>query len=387
MAGLRSEAQIREALSRSLQRSFAEVAAGTCDEWPLRMPLGRPSRQDLLDGLPELQALTLALRRWETDLGCTTDYAMREAGGPKRVPTHLTVPTADVAARIATTRKGEPWTLILKRTRKRAHVVRAEFPQLAADDVAHVLRSLDAADDLEFELVMSAGSWFQTHDARGLTPRQVPIGGIDAKWLNNKRRQDLLCLLSGKGDLGLAGRAASVEFAYLDPTHLAADGRHYDSWVDGDVARPAYEPRTVLIVENKDTYLCFPQHEGGICVFGSGFAGPALVTRLPWVREATDIVYWGDLDADGFEILNAYRAAGLACRSILMDEATLERFGRFGTSVEKDHRTPIERPRKDLPHLRGAERRAYELLTDPDYEGHRRLEQERIPLTEAAALL
>ena len=149
------------------------------------------------------------------------------------------------------------------------------------------------------------------------------------------------------------------------------------------MASPAYAPSIVAIVENKDTYLSFPQLEGGICVFGSGFAGAATVRRLPWLSDARMIVYWGDLDADGFEILDSYRAAGIACSSILMDVATLERFGRYGTNLEKDHRTRIFRERKDLPHLTVSEREAYDLLTNPDYAGNRRLEQERIPLDEA----
>ena len=387
MAGLKTEADIRRALSRRLSQCFVAEAAGICTEWPFVLPLGHPSREALLGGLGELGVLTQTLRAWDQELGTTTTYTMRDAGGPKRVPTHLSGPTADVAARIAEPRRGEPWKRILDRTRRRAHTVRTQFPQLDDTVVARILKALDGCNDLECEQVLSAGAWFSAHDARGLTLRQVPIPGIDSKWLDNKRRRNLVCLLAGKEELGLAGWAPSVQLAYLDPDHLAHGGRHFDSWVCGDVITLAYVPERVIIVENKDTYRCFPQVERSICVFGSGFAGLSVVGELPWVRDADEVVYWGDLDADGFEILNAYRVAGIECRSILMDVPTLERFGRYGTNLEKDHKTRILRQRKELSLLSADERAAYELITDPAYTGNRRLEQERIPLAEARAAL
>ncbi|MBR3224481.1 MAG: hypothetical protein IKF78_04075 [Atopobiaceae bacterium] len=383
MAGLKTEQQIREALSRKLSQFYAEVMLGTCDDWPYVMALGHPSRQWLLDNLPALNSLIRTLRNWEGAYGTSTIYQMREAGGPKRVPSHIVVPSADVAARLASPRKGERWETILPRTQSRTDLLRAEFPQLDAQSAARVLRSLDACDDLECDLVLRAGAWMRTHQTSGLTYRQVPIPGIDSKWLQNRKRCELLETLSGKEELGLVGWPALVEFSYLDPIHLAAGKRHYDSWTLGDVACPAYEPSVVIVVENKDTYLSFPQVDGGICVFGSGFAGAATVGRLPWLSDARHIVYWGDLDADGFEILNSYRASGLTCSSILMDVATLKRFGCYGTNLEKDHRTRIVREKKDLPYLTASERAAYDLLIDPNYTGNRRLEQERIPLDEA----
>lgn len=356
---------------------------GTCDDWPYVLALGRPSRQWLLNNLSALSSLIRMLRGWEGEYGTSTIYQMREAGGPKRVPSHVVVPTADVAARLAAPRKGERWEAILRRTRIRTDLLRAKFPQLDAQSAARVLRSLDACDDLECDLVLRAGAWMRTHQTNGLTYRQVPIPGIDSKWLQNRKRCELLEVLSGKEELGLVGWPALVEFSYLDPAHLAAGKRHYDSWTFGDVACPAYEPSVVIVVENKDTYLSFPQVDGGVCVFGSGFAGAATVGRLPWLSSARQIVYWGDLDADGFEILNSYRTGGLSCSSILMDVATLERFGCYGTNLEKDHRTRIVRERRGLPHLTASENAAYDLLTDPNYTGNRRLEQERIPLDEA----
>lgn len=387
MAGLRDQKQIRDALARRLSRGLAEHVAGVREDWPYALPLGKPTRQQILQGFDAIAALTRTLRSWEREHGVVVTYATREAGGLQRVPARMEVPSVDVAAALATPREGESWTSTLARTRRRAAALEEAFGELDADAQARVLRAEDGCDELEFELLLSAGVWFRTHDAAGMTSREVPLPGIDGKWLGNARRAGLVCLLAGKEDLGLSRMPASLEFSYLDPAHLASGGRRYDSWVAGDVVSPAYVPSVVIIVENKETYRSFPPVEGGVCVFGSGRAGMALVGQLDWVVGAERVVYWGDLDADGFEILDAYRARGIACASILMDADALARFGRFGTNLEKDHRTQILRERRELARLTDDERAAYELVTSDSWVGNRRVEQERIPLAEAVRAL
>ncbi len=387
MAGLKDERSLRDALSRRLSRTFAEDVCEVEAAWPWALPVGRPIRRDLLTGLEELDHLTRALRSWEQKTDTKIVYEMREAGGPKRVPTHVIVPSATTAATLATPRADGPWTHALKRTRLRRDMICDALPQVSATECALALRKADTWDDLEFELLLSAATWFRSHDATGLTPRQVPLPGIDAKWLDLARHRQLVCLLAGREELGLKGRPARLDFSYVSPSYLASGHRRFDSWMAGDVCELAYEPDLCLIVENKDTFLACPELEDGMCVFGSGNAGPSLVADFEGVRVARHIVYWGDLDANGFEILNSYRECGVRCESILMDLSTLEHYERYGTSFEKDHRSRIERERRDLPLLTNGERAAYELLTDPDWHGHRRVEQEKIPLAEALRAL
>lgn len=387
MAGLKSEKDIRAILGRKLSRGFAEHLAGVREDWPCAISLGHPGKQEILNGFDKILALTRTLRTWEAQLDVQTEYVMREAGGPKRLPARIIVPSIDVAAELAAPHGIEPWTAAIERTRRRLGMLQRLFSNLDAQTLARVLRAEDASDDLEFELVLSAGAWFCTHDANGLTSREVPLPGIDGKWLHNARRQSILCTLAGKGSLGLVRMPSSLAFSYLDPDYLAQGHRRYDSWVAGDVQSIAYSPLLVIIVENKETYLQFPPVTGGICIFGSGKAAMALIGQLGWVTGAPQVIYWGDLDADGFEILDAYRARELSRKSILMDMAALERYGRYGTNLEKDHRTRIVREHKDLANLTREEREAYDLITSSDYQGHRRIEQERIPLADALEAL
>jgi hypothetical protein len=98
------------------------------------------------------------------------------------------------------------------------------------------------------------------------------------------------------------------------------------------------------------------------------------------VRTCTTLLYWGDLDAAGLEILNGYREAGLAVTSILMDLETFDRFQQFGTATDARGNPLTCPPRRDLLYLTGPELALYERLTDFSWGGYRRIEQERIPL-------
>lgn len=97
------------------------------------------------------------------------------------------------------------------------------------------------------------------------------------------------------------------------------------------------------------------------------------------------MLYWGDIDADGFEIVNALRAAGLGVRSMLMDMATYERYEVFGSWTDRAGRPLRLSPAKSLPWLTESERELYGSISDPGWSRVRRIEQERISLDTASA--
>jgi len=142
----------------------------------------------------------------------------------------------------------------------------------------------------------------------------------------------------------------------------------------------------VVISENKDTALHFPELPGGISVEGAGRGGETAAS-FPWLRDCPHLFYWGDMDAAGFEILNGFRDARLQVTSILMDAPTYDVYQRFGTATDA-HGDPLPvPPRRPLPHLTAAERELYDRLTDPHWVGYRRIEQECIPLNHALRAL
>lgn len=147
---------------------------------------------------------------------------------------------------------------------------------------------------------------------------------------------------------------------------------------------PTYTPGIVIITENKDTAVGFPPLLGGISVEGAGTGG-STPTAISWLRTCPTVVYWGDMDADGLTILNQYRDAGLDVHSILMDVPTYDTYAQFGTNLDVRGNPIKVATRRNLEWLTDTERELYDRLTEPTWDGYRRVEQERIPLSVALA--
>ena len=293
---------------------------------------------------------------------------------PQELPVGLEFADLEAVCRLA----GEPWPTSLAVLTDRWRRLSAEFPKTAA---ATHLRRTAAWRAVDFDLLLKVATWFSAAEPGwpSLTARQIPIEGVHAKWLDGSRR-GLVAELAGLPSLELAERPTRIHFTYADPAHRAADGRSHDSYTFGDTAHLAYQPTTVLICENKDTVVLFPEYPGLIVLEGNGDAGPTLVRQLPWIADAPHVFSWGDMDPKGYVILNRLREFGIEARSILMDAETHLEFERFGTNQEASGAPIPLRPRAELLKLTPSERIVYHQLTDPDWHGHRRVEQERIPL-------
>ena len=375
--------------AREACRDAAGGAASTAEQaWPLSVALGSPTAAQLQHDFAAVCAQCDELEALAAKLGLEVLSESRRVGvSTQRIPTHVVARDIDALARAV----GK--AAHLARARERATRIAREFVSagpVGGDAGARTSSLLAACDryvpeDVDFDLACRAATWFSSHESSDMTARQVPLEGFHAKWLDREGRRQVVAALAGLERLELRERPAIVRFTYLDPAHLAAGGRRHDSHVAGDCDLPAYAPRTVIIVENRDSALWFPQLEGGIAVMGDGGAGIASVAGIPWVRQARQLVYWGDMDAAGLEILSGYRASGLPVRSILMDMPAYERYERFGTSVDKNgHALAPKQPLAD-PRLQPHELELYLHLVDPAWTRARRIEQERIPLQEALA--
>jgi hypothetical protein len=129
-----------------------------------------------------------------------------------------------------------------------------------------------------------------------------------------------------------------------------------------------------VIVENKLVFLSLPTLPNTLAIFGGGFRVD-LLGRLAWLRTCR-LWYWGDLDAQGFQILSRLRSHVPDVASVLMDNATLDAFRTFIVPG-----TPC--PPSVLPHLSVAEQDLFTVLS----ASTQRLEQERISYEYASRAL
>ena len=232
-------------------------------------------------------------------------------------------------------------------------------------------------------------------DASSWTARQLPVPGLHSKWL--EKHGGLLRQATGRDvRTEVRERPAVAHLTYVCPTYASDGGRRHDAWTTDDGHELAYVPRTVLVVENRDSRLWFPEVERAVVVEGGGKAAASLLSDVAWVRGAEHLVYWGDMDADGYAILDRFRsvmgqpsASGRPARAvpaILMDDSDLAAYARHGVLTDKNG-TPLKPSSVRLSHLTPDETAAYDAITTAGEVPFRRIEQELIPLQVAAERL
>ena len=123
--------------------------------------------------------------------------------------------------------------------------------------------------------------------------------------------------------------------------------------------------QTVYVVENKINMLTFPVKRGSIVIWGHGF-GVDVMKNVEWLK-SKKIYYWGDLDAQGFQILSEFRTQFKQVQSFFMDRYTFDKYfeGDKGTVTNVEKELCLTHDEYDM----------YKYLKENNF----RLEQEKIP--------
>ena len=194
---------------------------------------------------------------------------------------------------------------------------------------------------------------------------------------------------------GFANKKEMIRWRMLDPKMSSSlyegAGSMIDSIVPIDVlAHLKLNFEHVIICENEVCYLNLPAITNSIAIFGSGYK-VGLLSELPWLKDK-DIIYWGDIDTHGFNILNSFREAlnysfkdshydaSLKVRTMLMDIDTLNSNKHYIVQESESVST-------FLATLKGKEYLCYEALINHSMGKQVRLEQELIPFDQVLAAL
>lgn len=121
----------------------------------------------------------------------------------------------------------------------------------------------------------------------------------------------------------------------------------------------------IWIVENETNLYLLPHRQNGMAIFSKGYALHQL-QKIPLFTKSK-LIYWGDLDEDGFLMLHQFRQYYPHVQSIFMDEATVLFHQKEMSKV------PFRLKRTDLL-LQPNEAAAYKILMEQ--EG--RIEQEQL---------
>ncbi|WP_094227776.1 Wadjet anti-phage system protein JetD domain-containing protein [Methanolobus psychrotolerans] len=130
----------------------------------------------------------------------------------------------------------------------------------------------------------------------------------------------------------------------------------------------------VFILENKTNYsnifnfLSLPVIKDSISIFGKGF-GIGVLKNAVWLSNK-QIIYWGDIDAHGFQILSQIRGYFPQTQSCMMDFETFREFKNLAVTGTDTKVTALE-------YLTPEEHELFEHLIN--LKENNRLEQEKIP--------
>jgi len=167
---------------------------------------------------------------------------------------------ADAIAAFAGATPAREWRIL----RDRAEKVRCSFAGAPADALAAAIRTnartLQLLTETDFTTLLQVVAWLAEHPASGWRIRQLPIRGIDTKWLERHRTivEGMHAAVSGRASLGLVGAPVQVRVRFLDPA-LRPGGLL-------DVVAPVEElaaleivPNVVFIFENLETLFAMPE--------------------------------------------------------------------------------------------------------------------------------
>ncbi len=381
---------IRQLLARRFQSKHREWLIGDPGQgqWPLEVPLGVPTEQAALRQVDGVRAWVGAWQNWQANTvqtSGTVSWCERrwKALGVQRLPEKLALRgPEDVALWIGESARWE-------RAQARYRTLNARWPVLA-QQLPRYFDVLADYGDADFHRLAEMLDWIANHPQSDLYPRQLPVSGLDSKWLELRKGliSDLVATLQGDptGDrdffrrCGLRPLPQLMRMRVLDPALRARLGGL------GDITAPCEEvasigiwPANVFIVENLQTGLAFDDLPGAVVFMRLGYHVDVLA-RLPWLARAK-CVYWGDLDTHGFAILHQARSYIPELQSVLMDEDTLLSHKALWVDESAQH------PATELTLLTEQEQQLYRDLKQQRWGQNVRLEQERIDWAAAWSVL
>jgi len=379
---------IREFLKRKFQNNRKEWLKATISgnaevSWPLEINLSVPKEQDVLRQPDAVRAWISVWRKRQGNGSLIWTERRWRSLGTQSVPEKLILGTPDdVALWIGEVarwlRVVERYKLLVQRWSALLDVTLRYFNVLADYDDADFLRLCDML------------SWLEKNPNSNLYIRQIPIAGIDSKWLESRKSIvcDLVATILGdkSGELdfykrcGLKPLPQLIRMRILDPYIRKQLGGLGDISASlEEVANLDITPVNVFIIENIQTGLAFEDLANTVAIMGLGY-GVDVLGKIPWLQK-TRCFYWGDIDTHGFAILNRARSYLPNLESVLMDEVTLLKHRELW--VEET----TQLASAELPLLTDAEQKVFESLKSNAWGQKVRLEQERICWDDAWGVL
>jgi hypothetical protein len=370
---------IRELLKKKFISKHREWLKASVSGWPLEINLGIPTEQDALKQPDNVRAWISAWKTWQASGSLVWSERHWRSLGTQSVPEKLVLEGPDdVAGWIG---EAARWS----RAAARFKSLVQRWPALI-DALSKHFNVLADYEDSDFLSLTEMLSWICANPHSNLYIRQVPVAGIDSKWLES--RKSLVCELFAaiQGDTsedrnffkrcGFRPQPQLIRMRILDKNLRSQfNGLGDISAPLDEIASLGITPAVTFIVENIQTALAFNDLKNSVVLMGLGY-GVDVLGKIPWLHQ-TRCIYWGDIDTHGFAILNRARSYLPCLETVLMDEATL--LGHRKLWVEEKEQNAAT----ELALLTSTEQTLFQSLKNDTWGHHVRLEQERIRWDEA----
>ena len=334
----------------------------------------------------EAAADIVHIRRWQSDWkdwseaddeGLELRYkavVWRELG-LSNVPSRIDIKNMTAAFRVMPEGELRKKKFALALNRLRGIETRAG--KAAAEAFAGESKAMVDADEAEFERLLSVVLWLRDHPKANCFIRELPIEGVDTKWLENNRAVTarILSILLNES---IGAEDLALRWGLKTPPILVRV-RHAQSMVEGlppeaCVALPlslleSCKAPAICVIENLQTGLALEVDDDIPVICGMGNA--VHVLREVKALQNMPIFYMGDLDQHGLRILAMFRSCIDNVTAVLTDCETLARYRHLAVT---DPTEPIAIPPEGLT---SDETELFEALQKDGL----RLEQERIPMS------
>jgi len=340
--------------------------------WPLEINLDIPAEQDAFCQQDAVKAWISAWKSWRGEGDIIWTERHWRSLGVQTVPQKLILnEPEDVVSWIG---EAEAWSRAVERYKS----IVQQWSTLT-DVLPKYYRVLADYDDTNFHRLTEILSWICANPNSGLYPRQIPVSGIDSKWLESHKGLvcELVSAIHGNKErdffkaCGLKPQPQLIRVRILDPEIRNQLGGLGDIYAPREeIANLNIKPTNVFIVENLQTGLAFEDLVGSIVIMALGYSVEVL-GRISWLHHAR-CIYWGDIDTHGFAILNRARTYLPSLETVLMDEQTLLAHRDLWVQ-EKEQSAAFE-----LPLLTKSEQELFLSLKNNLFGKQVRLEQERI---------
>jgi hypothetical protein len=309
------------------------------DLFPLEFPVGRSSKNlverrqqidDLRQRSKEITGQGYALE-WQTinqrDLGKQTT--------PRRVVIE------NLEDYLAVVRKRTDYQQFVNDVER----IRRRMPALENWLLANPLDVIEYSG--QWDDLLTVCDYFVKHSCPNVYIRELPIP-VHTKFIEQHSRilRDLLDALLPVEAVNTDAKDFTERFGLKAPPHTIRlrlleeqlDWQ-YDLRLD-DLTLPVdqlahllaehIQPKTVIIAENMMNFLTLPQTPNSIGLFGRGFA-VQLLANVEWLHQCR-VIYWGDIDAHGFQILSDLRQLFPHVQSVMMDQQTLDDHAEYAVA-------------------------------------------------------